>query len=673
MKEEKKKRMRELINEINVHNYNYYTLLNPTISDQDYDKLYYELVDLEIELGIVEKDSPTQRVGGDVQSKFEKHTHEVRLYSLNKVRSKEELYAWIADCRKFSPNTMFSLEYKFDGLQLVLEYDNGSFVRATTRGNGLVGEDVSNQVKTIRSVPLSIDYKGHLIVQGEGMITQSNLKLYNQTAEVVLKNARNGVAGAIRNLDPKETAKRKVDYFCYSILQADRTFETQEEMHKFLEKNKFKTGNYFKLFDSEESLENEINAVDKVKEQLDVMIDGVVIKVNDLNAHEEIGYTNKFPKWAMAFKFEAQEVSTILEDVIWQVGRTGKVTPIAILEPTELAGATIQRATLNNFDDITRKKVMINSRVLIRRSNEVIPEVLGLLEKLENSKEIIEPMVCPSCGGELIKKGPLLFCTNRNRCKEQVVDRISHFASRNAMDIDGLSIKTIEQFYDELNVSTPSDLYLITKEQLLSLDKVKDKKAENILSALEKSKNVSLERFIFAIGIPEVGDKTARDLAKEFGSLENLMIATEEQLLNIKDVGEIIAQNIVEFFKDETNLKEINALKNNGVRIKENEITEIIESEFSGKKFVLTGGLENYSRQEASDIIRQLGGETVSSVSKNTDIVLAGSDAGSKLDKAKALNIEIINEDEFIKIIEKYGIVWYTKQNFIKGKIDKLW
>ena len=657
MNEEKKKRMLELIEEINIHNYNYYTLLNPTISDQDYDKLYYELVDLENELGVVENNSPTQRVGGDIQSKFEKHTHEVRLYSLNKVRSKEELQSWMEDCRNFSPNTQFSLEYKFDGLQLVLEYENGSFVRATTRGNGIIGEDVSNQVKTIRSVPLSIGYKGHLIVQGEGMMTQSNLKLYNQTADVVLKNARNGVAGAIRNLDPKETAKRRLDYFCYSILEADRTFATQEEMHRFLQDNNFKTGDYFKLFNDEKSLEKEISEVDKIKESLDVMIDGVVIKVNDVSVREEIGYTNKFPKWAMAFKFEAQEVSTILEDVIWQVGRTGKVTPIAVLEPTELAGATIQRATLNNFDDILRKKVMINSRVLIRRSNEVIPEVLGILEKLDNSKEITEPTVCPSCGTKLIKKGPILYCPNRNTCKEQVVDRISHFSARSAMNIDGLSIKTIEQFYDELSLSKPADLYSITKEQLLTLDKIKNKKAENILSAIQKSKDVTLERFIYAIGIPEVGEKTARDLANAFGSLECLMRATEDQLLNIKDVGEIIAQNIVDFFQDETNLNEINDLISHGVKIGENEEVQTIESEFSGKKLVLTGGLEKYSRQAAADIIRKLGGETVSSVSKNTDIVVAGHDAGSKLEKAKALNIKVINEDEFIKIIEKYGII----------------
>ncbi|MBP3630493.1 MAG: NAD-dependent DNA ligase LigA, partial [Clostridia bacterium] len=582
--EDKKQRLKYLIDEINKHNYNYYTLLEPTISDQEYDKLYYELVDLEQELGIVEQDSPTQRVGGDVQTNFEKHTHSVRLYSLNKVRSSEELSSWVQEMKSYSPDTEISLEYKFDGLQLVLEYEEGKFIRATTRGNGRVGEDVTNQVRTIRSVPLSINYKERLVVQGEGMMTQSSLKKYNETAEVALKNARNGVAGAIRNLDPKETAKRRLDYFCYSILECGKVFSTQEEMHKFLQENNFKTGDFFKLCKTEEELIKEIEEVDKVKEKLDVMIDGVVLKINDVSVREDIGYTNKFPKWAMAYKFAAQEVSTILEDVIWQVGRTGKVTPIAILEPTELAGATIQRATLNNFDDITKKRVMINSKVLIRRSNEVIPEVLGLLESFDDSKEITEPKFCPSCGSVLVKKGPLLYCTNRDGCYEQKVDRISHFASRDAMNIDGLSIKTIEQFCKSLSLSEPAELYSLTKEQLLSLEKVKEKKATNLLNAIEKSKEVSLDKFIYAIGIPEVGDKTARDLAEAFKSLDNLMSATFNELIQINDVGEIIANNILQFFDDEQNIKEINDLINCGVIIKSQRQSAKIESEFTGKK-----------------------------------------------------------------------------------------
>lgn len=646
--------MKELIEVINKHNYNYYTLLTPSISDKEYDELYYKLVDLEEKTGVILPNSPTQRVGGEVLEKFEKYTHPQRLYSLDKVRSLEGLESWIEDMKKASPNTKFSLEYKFDGLQLVLEYNDGQFVRATTRGNGLVGENVSAQVKTIKSVPLSIDYKGHLIVQGEGMITQSNLKKYNENADEVLKNARNGVAGAIRNLDPKETAKRNLDYFCYSILSCDRSFKTQEEIHQFLQDNSFKTGDYFKIVSNIDEIKEEIDRIDKIKTELDVMIDGMVLKINDVTVREKIGYTNKFPKWALAYKFQAQEVSTILEDVVWQVGRTGKITPIAVLEPVELAGATISRATLNNFDDILKKKVLINSRVLIRRSNEVIPEVLGLLEKFEDSKEITEPKVCPSCGEPLAKKGVLLYCTNRDGCVEQVVDRLTHFVTRNAFNIDGLSEKTILSLYEKLGVCEPADLFKLTKEQLLTLDKVKEKKAENILNAIEKSKNPSLDKFIFAIGIPEVGEKTAKDIAKTFLSLDAVMNATIEQLLEIKDIGNIIAQNVVEFFSDEKNISSVSDLLKQGVEIQEMQQTKVSEnSEFLNKTVVLTGSLEHYTRDEAKQIIELLGGITTTSVSKKTDIVIAGAEAGSKLNKAEELNIRVINEAEFIKMIEK--------------------
>lgn len=646
--------MKELIEVINKHNYNYYTLLTPSISDKEYDELYYKLVDLEEKTGVILPNSPTQRVGGEVLEKFEKYTHPQRLYSLDKVRSLEGLESWIEDMKKASPNTKFSLEYKFDGLQLVLEYNDGQFVRATTRGNGLVGENVSAQVKTIKSVPLSIDYKGHLIVQGEGMITQSNLKKYNENADEVLKNARNGVAGAIRNLDPKETAKRNLDYFCYSILSCDRSFKTQEEIHQFLQDNSFKTGDYFKIVSNIDEIKEEIDRIDKIKTELDVMIDGMVLKINDVTVREKIGYTNKFPKWALAYKFQAQEVSTILEDVVWQVGRTGKITPIAVLEPVELAGATISRATLNNFDDILKKKVLINSRVLIRRSNEVIPEVLGLLEKFEDSKEITEPKVCPSCGEPLTKKGVLLYCTNRDGCVEQVVDRLTHFVTRNAFNIDGLSEKTILSLYEKLGVCEPADLFKLTKEQLLTLDKVKEKKAENILNAIEKSKNPSLDKFIFAIGIPEVGEKTAKDIAKTFLSLDAVMNATIEKLLEIKDIGNIIAQNVVEFFSDEKNISSVSDLLKQGVEIQEMQQTKVSEnSEFLNKTVVLTGSLEHYTRDEAKQIIELLGGITTTSVSKKTDIVIAGVEAGSKLNKAEELNIRVINEAEFIKMIEK--------------------
>lgn len=647
----KNERMKFLVEELNKHNYNYYVLDNPTISDKEYDKLYYELVDLEKELRIVLPSSPTQRVGGEILDKFQKHRHEVRLYSMNKVRDFDDLAKFMNDMAKYQKNPTFSLEYKFDGLTVVVEYNNGEFIRATTRGNGEIGEDVSLQVKTIKSVPLTIPFKNRLIVQGEGMMTQKAFKKYNKTASEPLKNPRNGVAGAIRNLDTKETAKRNLDWFCYSILLSeDKTFSSQEEMHNFLIENGFLVGDYFKIISTLKEAEEEIEKIDKIKDKLDVMIDGMVIKLNETKHREEIGYTNKFPKWAMAFKFEALETSTILKDVVWQVGRTGKVSPIAILEPVELAGATIQRATLNNIEDIRKKNVYKNSRVFIRRSNEVIPEVLGLAEKLENSEKIEEPKICPCCHSPLVKKGPLLYCKNRDGCKEQIISRLTHFVDREAFNIEGLSEKTLWQCHQKLGVSEFSDLYKLKEEDLLKLDNFKDKKTKNIINSINNSKNVDFYRFIFALGISEVGIKTAKDLAKRFITFDKLKNATKEELLDVEDIGDVIADNILEYFQDEENLKEINRLFDAGITINESNL--VIGEKLKGLTFVLTGTLPNYTRPEMSEIIEKNGGKVASSVSKNTSFVLAGEEAGSKLDKAKSLGVKVISEEEMLKMLE---------------------
>lgn len=647
---DKIEKMKALIEEIEKHNYNYYVLDNPTISDGEYDKLYYALVDLENETGVVLPYSPTQRVGDTVLKGFIKKRHEVPLYSLNKVRDFDDLSSWVADMKKLANDTDFIVEYKFDGLQIVLEYNDGVFVSATTRGNGTIGEDVSLQVKTIKSVPLKIKYKGRLIVQGEGMMTNSSFEEYNKHAEEKLKNPRNAVAGAIRNLDPKETAKRNLDYFCYSILLCNgKNFSSQLEMRQFLSENGFQTGDFYRICKTDKEIIEVINEIDKIKSKLDVLIDGMVIKINRTKEREEIGWTAKYPKWAMAYKFEAQETSTLLKSVEWQVGRSGRITPIANLEPVVLAGATIQRATLNNIDDIRRKDIYENARVFVRRSNEVIPEIMGLAEKFENSKKVEIPSVCPSCKEPLTQKGPLLFCTNHDGCKEQVVDRLSHFASREAFNIEGLSEKSIEAFYDNLGLRKISDIFLLEKEKLLTVDKFKDKKAENILNSVEKSKNVDLYRFLFALGIAEVGVKTAKDLAKRFGTFENIKNATFEDILKIEDVGEIIAQNIVDYFADEENLKEIQKLFSLGIKINQNESNA--SDKLGGKVFVLTGALSK-PRGDFEKIIEENGGKTSSSVSKNTDFCLAGEDAGSKLDKAKKLGVKIISEQEFFKMLE---------------------
>ena len=643
--DEKIEKMRKLIDEIAIHNRNYYVLDTPTISDAEYDKLYYILVDLEEKTGIVLPDSPT--LDG-----FKKKKHEVRLYSLNKVRSFDDLRAWVIEMKKQADDTDFVLEYKFDGLQIVLAYNNGIFVSATTRGNGTIGEDVTLQVKTIKSVPLSINFKGRLFVQGEGMMLNSKLEKYNKTAEEKLKNARNAAAGAIRNLDPKVTSKRNLDYFCYSILSCEgKEFETQEQMHEFLKDNGFQTGPYFKVFKDSDGLINAISEVDKIKAKLDISIDGMVIKINKVAPREKIGFTNKYPRWAMAYKFEALEVSTILKDIVWQVGRSGRVTPIAQLEPVELAGATVKRATLNNIEDIRKKDVYKNCRVFVRRSNEVIPEVMGLAEKLPSSSQIEEPKVCPCCHHALVRSGPLLFCPNHYGCKEQIVDRLSHFASRDAFNIEGFSEKTAEVFYDELGVRSSADLFDLKMEDLLKLDKFKDKKAQNIVNSIQKSKNIGLDRFLYALGIGEVGDKTARDLARRFGTFDGVRNASFESLSAIRDVGPIIAQKIIDFFKDQENLDEIERLFNHGIKILEVEKTK--ESALTGKTIVLTGTLASMTRAEAESLIETHGGRASSSVSKNTDFVVAGENAGSKLDKARALGVQVLNEEEFKKLIEK--------------------
>ncbi len=648
---DKIKRMEELVDELNVHVKNYYVLDNPTISDSEYDKLYDELVALEKETGTILPASPTQRVGGETLEGFNKFVHEVPLYSLDKSQTYEGIVSWVDEIKKEFPSSTFSVEYKFDGLSIVVEYNNGLFVRAGTRGNGRVGEDVSEQAKTIKSIPLKIPFKGKLIVQGEGMITLSNLEKYNKIASEPLKNARNAVAGAIRNLNPKETAKRNLDLFAYSINYIEgKKFNTQEEENEFLVKNGFKTSNFLRICKSADEIINEIKKVGEIKSSLDILMDGIVIKLNEIAPREEIGYTSKFPKWAIAYKYEPEEISTILNAVIWQVGRTGKLTPIAQVEPTVLGGAKVSRATLNNMGDIKRKNVKIGSRVFVRRSNEVIPEILGLAQELPNSKEIIPPTTCPCCGGELSEIGANLFCTNVD-CQEQIIDSITHFCSKEAMNIDGLSEKTIKLLYEKLGLRKISDIYELKYEDLLNLKKFKETKANKLIKSIENSKNVTISSFIYALGIKNVGLKTAKDLVKNFKSFEKIKFASFDELMNVRDIGDIVAESIVGYFKNEKNLREIENLFSKGIRLLEEKFEE--NEYLSGKKVVLTGTLENFSRLEATKILENNGAIVLSSVGKSTNLVIAGENAGSKLKKAENLGIEIINEEEFLKIIKK--------------------
>ena len=650
---DKLERLKWLTQEVNKHNKNYYVYDNPTISDAEYDKLYDELLALEKELNFSLPDSPTSRVGDDVLSKFEKRKHEFPLYSLNKVKDYSDLGKWITDMQNDSGrhDLDFSLEYKYDGLKVVLEYDGGRYKTATTRGNGKIGEDVTLQVKTIRSVPMNIPFKKRLIVQGECMMTNKAFEEYNKTADIPLKNPRNGVAGAVRNLDPKETAKRKLDFFCYDIsFVEDYEIKSQKDMHDFIVDQGFLTGDYFKIIKNLKQAKDEIAKIDKTKDHLDVMIDGMVLKVNDSTIREDIGYTNKFPKWAIAYKFKPVELSTILKDVVWQVGRTGKITPIAMLDPIELSGATVSRATLNNTQDIERKQISINSRVFVRRSNEVIPEVMGLAEKSDNAIEIIAPKFCPSCNSELKTIGANLFCVNHKHCYKQIVDRLTQFVSRNAFNIEGLSKKTLNQLYQKFDLSYPYELFTITEDMLSQLEGFKDKKISNLLNSLEKSKKIDWSNFIFSLGILYVGDKTAFVLSKKYNSIEELKSATFDDLISIDDVGEIVANSIVEYFQDQDNLINIDKLIELGVKINfSNNNTE--KNYFTNKTIVLTGTLSAYSRPELTKILLSYGANVASSVSKKTDLVIVGIDAGSKLDKAKQLNIEIIDEERLLNLL----------------------
>ena len=644
-------RMQFLVEEVNRHSYNYYVLDNPTISDKEWDKLYNELLELEEKTGIVLDNSPSQKVGGETLSKFKKITHITPLYSLNKCQSLTELENYYNKITFEQGKQEYSLEYKFDGLTITITYENGKLKYASTRGNGIVGEDVTEQVKTIKCVPLEINYKQTVVVQGEALMPLKSLEEYNKTATEPLKNARNGVAGAIRNLDPNETRKRNLIIYFYAVPYIEgKEFSSQVETMQFLKDYGFLVNDFYKICSSFDEIRFEIEKIDKIKQNLPFLIDGMVLKINDISIQKKLGHTIKYPRFAMAYKFDALEVSTMLNNVIWQVGRTGKITPIAELEPVELSGALISRATLNNINDIQRKKLKLNSRVFIRRSNEVIPEVLGLSEEYENSTEIVPPKFCPSCGSELVEIGANLFCINTNHCKAQIVQRVVHYCSRNAMNIEGVSEQTALQFYDNLNLRTVADIYSLTKEQLISLDKFKDKKAQNIINAIQKSKNVSLDKFIFSLGILNVGKKTALDLAKHFKTLKNLRNAKKEELLEINDVGEVVADSIIQFFATEQNNDIISLLLNSGVSVQEqNNINSV--GVFTNKICVLTGTLSKYTREEATVLIQNMGGSVSSSVSKNTDFVIYGENAGSKLGKAQQLGVKTIAESEFYDLL----------------------
>lgn len=663
-KMDKKKLIEELVEELNKYAYEYYVLGNSSVTDKDYDKKYYELVDLEKETGYKLPYSPTQRVGDVILPEFKKYTHKARLWSLDKAQILEEIREWhnrnvkfLEEYNRTSDEELPPLKYiltkKFDGLTINLSYDeNGVLVTGATRGTGAIGEDVTAQVKTIKSIPLKIDCHDFLEIHGEAIMTTEAFEKYNSEAETPLKNLRNGAAGALRNLNVAETAKRNLSAFFYDVgYKEGAPFKTYMEMLNFIKTKGFPMDDYIRECTTLDEIQKEIDYIRDIRFDLNYDIDGLVIAIDDIRTRELLGYTVKFPKWAIAYKFEAQEATTKLLDVEWNVGRSGRVSPTAILEPVELAGVTVKRATLNNMDDIARKGVRLGAEVFVRRSNDVIPEIMGVVpESLEGTKEIEEPKVCPACGAHLVHEGVHIYCENTLGCKPQMVKTIVHFAGREAMNIAGFSEKTAEQLFEKLDIRDISDLYKLEYEKLLDLDKFGPKKAQNLLDAIEKSKDCTLEAFLYSLGIPNVGVKTAKDLVKRFESLENLEKATFEELVSVQDVGDIVARSIIEFFKEERTLKVINELLSLGVN-PHYEKKEVLESPFMGKTVVVTGTLENYSRTSIKEKLESLGAKVSGSVSKKTDFVIAGEAAGSKYDKAKSLGVTILSEEEFENMI----------------------
>ncbi len=646
--------MRDLVARLNEASQHYYVLDKPIMTDREWDGLYDALKALERETGTRLPDSPTRRVGGDPLPAFRQHRHLSRLWSMDKVQSHEALSLWFERVKTAHARVpdlaplQFSVEYKYDGLTLVLTYEGGLLINAATRGNGTVGEEVLPQAMTIPAVPLSIPYQGLMEIHGECYMPLSQLAKYNETAAEKLKNARNAAAGGLRSLDPEVTRQRRLQVRFYDVPTLENPpYTDQTGMYRFIAENGFPTSPLLFSGADEEEIEKAISLVEERRESLDFLIDGAVIKVSDLETRRALGYTDKFPRWAVAFKFQAEEATTTLMDVVWEPGRSGKLTPLAHLDPVDFSGVTVQRATLNNYGDIQRKQLTLGATVWIRRSNDVIPEILGHVEGSVTGKPIEKPTHCPACGTALVETGAHLFCPNRDGCKPQVVARLTHYASKEAMDIDQLSEKTVEAMYEHLGVQEPQDLYRLTMLDLLTLPGFKEKRAEKLLSGIAASRGPALEAFLVAIGIPNIGRVTARDLAKAFGSLEALRKAPLESLVTIPSVGEIVGTSVVDFFADPQNSAMVDALLAAGVAPRETQPG----SEgglLSGQAVVLTGTLPHLSRQQAEEIILRHGGSVSSAVSRKTSFVLLGESPGSKLQKAQALGIPTLSEEAFL-------------------------
>ena len=649
------KRYDELVDLLNKANYEYHVLDNPTtLTDEEYDNYLREIYKIEEENpSIIRSDSPTHKVGGVILDKFSKVTHNIPMMSLADVFNEDEIISFDSKIKKEGINPKYVCELKIDGLSVSLKYENGILVSAATRGDGIVGEDITHNVKTIKQVPLKLTKPISIEVRGEIYMSRKTLSILNEErmkkGEPILKNCRNAAAGSIRQLDSKIAAKRNLEVFIYHLPDPeDYGIKTHYEALEFMKSLGFRTNPNNRLVSSISEVMNFIHEKNSMRDELAYDIDGVVIKLNDLSDQKIMGFTERYPKWACAYKFPAQEVSTKLLDIKFTVGRTGQVTPNAILEPVMVMGSLVSKATLHNEDYVIAKDLKIGDTVLIKKAGDVIPEVIMPKKELRDGTEISFKMThnCPICNSKLVKKDSIYYCVN-DSCDRKTIENLIHFASRDAMNIEGFGDNIVEDFYNMGYLKSVSDFYDLykNKEELKELEGFGDKSINKMLESIEKSKSNSLERLLFGLGIRYVGFKTAKILSKYYGNIDNIIDSTYEELIKIKDIGEVIARSVYDYFK--TNIGLINILKEKGVntlylgKVEEND-------NFMNKSFVLTGSLLSITRNEAKEKIENLGGNVNESVSKKTDVVIVGSDPGSKYNKALSLGITIWNEEEFL-------------------------
>lgn len=655
-----KNKIKQLSDFLNYHNHKYYVEDNPEISDFEYDKVLRELEDLENSYPEFKTpNSPTSRIGGVALEKFDQIEHRVPMESLQDAFSFDEVRDFDRRVRESIENPHYVTEQKIDGLSVSLEYENGDFVRGSTRGNGIIGENVTENLKTIRSIPMRLKYPiPYLEVRGEVYLSKENFlklnKLREETEESVFANPRNAAAGSLRQLDSKITAQRNLDIFVFNIQQIDgKEISSHMEGLEYLREQGFKVINNFTVFSDIEEALKRISEIGEERESLGFDIDGAVIKVNDFQDRKILGSTSKFPKWAIAYKYPAERKETKILDITTNVGRTGVITPLAILETVRIAGSNVSRATLHNIDYIKEKDIRVGDFVIIEKAGDIIPAVVevNIEKRTGKEKEFLMPETCPACGAKVVREeGEAAYRCTGVSCPAQRVRNIIHFVSKPAMNIDGLGPSIIEQMAEKEMIKTAADLYYLKAEDIADMDKLGEKSARNLLAALQNSKTNPLYRLINGLGIRHIGEKAAKILAKKYKTIENFSKATKEDLVMLEDIGEKMADSVVSFFEQAQNIEFLEKLKIAGVSCVEE--TNETGSLFSGMTFVLTGTLNKYTRSDASEIIEKLGGKTSSSVSKKTTYVLAGTEAGSKLTKAEQLGIKIISEDEFEKMIK---------------------